>query len=130
MMQKIILPRGHFRPAAALAHAKRSHNVILDSGAMAHFCPDRLMFSTYSQTAHKAVTATDRWILSSIGRGDILLQVPNGDGVSNFKLKNVAHAPSMAFPLVSIRKLDDAGCKAKFTDSFCLVKDPSGKVIA
>src|ERR1700731_3754385 len=54
-------------PAAALAHAKRSHDVILDSGATAHFCPDRSMFSTYLQTAHKAVMATDRQILSSIG---------------------------------------------------------------
>src|ERR1700719_1609009 len=30
-------------PAAALAHAKRSHDMILDSGATVHFWPDRSM---------------------------------------------------------------------------------------
>src|ERR1700731_2198789 len=117
-------------PAVALAHVKQSHDVILDSGATAHFCPDRSMFCTYTQTAHKPVTAADGRILTSVGRGDVLLQVPNGQGVSKFKLKNVAHAPSMAFTLVSIGKPDDAGCKAEFTDNACLVKDPSGKVLA
>ena len=115
---------------AAIASTKRPHEVILDSGATAHFCPDRSMFTTYVPTAHKAVTAADGRILSSIGRGDILLQVPNGSGVSKFKLKNVAHAPSMAFTLISIGKLDDAGCAAEFTDSSCLVRDPTGKVMA
>ena len=88
------------------------------------------MFMTYSPTSHKSVTAADGCVLSSIGRGDILLEVPNGTGVSKFKLKNVAHALSMAFTLVSIGKLDDAGCTAEFTDNFCLVRDPAGKVMA
>src|ERR1700719_1113303 len=116
--------------AAASASVKRPHEVILDSGATAHFCPDKSMFHTYSPTAHKAVTAADGRVLSSIGRGDVLLDVPNGTGVSKFKLKNVAYAPSMAFMLISIGKLDDAGCTTEFTANSCLVSNSAGKVIA
>src|ERR1700730_6516228 len=116
--------------AATSPSVKRLHEVILDSGATVHFCPDRSMFVTYSPTTHKPVTATDGRVLNSIGRGDVLLEVPNGTGVSKFKLKNVAHAPSMPFTLVSIRKLDDAGCTAEFTDSACLMRGPACIVVA
>jgi hypothetical protein len=70
-------------------------------------------------------------VLSSIGCGDVLLEVPNGMGFSKFKLKNVAHALSIAFMLISIGRLDDAGCStAEFTANPWFVRNSAGKIMA
>jgi hypothetical protein len=45
-------------------------------------------------------------------------------------LKDVIHAPEMVFTLISISRLDDAGCCALFGNGTCALKGADGKFFA
>ena len=105
-------------------------DIIIDSGATTHFCPDKAMFVNFIPTHPRPITAADGRQFHATGRGDVLLQVPNGSGSTKFRLKDVAYAPDMAYTLISVAKLDAIGCSAEFRQNQCLVKTSQGKIVA
>ena len=65
---------GNQHEAATAAHSTpKAHDIILDSGATAHFCPDRSMFVCYSATSPTAITAADGRELKAVGHSNIIL---------------------------------------------------------
>ena len=101
----------------------------IDSGASRDYCPDRSKFSNYKAIQRKITTADGR-TLKAIGSGDLHLELPNGSGKTKIVFKNAIHAPDMAFTLISISRLDEAGYSVTFNKRMCTVKKPNGKTIA
>ena len=62
--------------------------------------------------------------------GDLHLELPNGPKTTKVTFKDAVHAPSMAFTLLSIRKLDMSGHKVIFQKQMCTIQDPKGSTIA
>ena len=51
--------------------------------------------------------------LTAIGMGDLHMELPNGSRKTKVTFENATHAPSMAFTLISISRLDKAGYLVK-----------------
>ena len=100
----------------------------IDSGASRDYCPDRAKFSNYKSIERK-ITKADGRTLSAIGIGDLHIEIPNGSAKTKTVFKNAIHAPDMAFTLISISRLDQAGYTVTFNKNMCTIMNPSGKVI-
>ena len=58
------------------------------------------------------------------------IELPNGTKCTKTILKEVIHAPDMAFTLISVGWLDDAKCSATFSGGMCTIRNPSGCTMA
>ena len=115
--------------ADQLEVAKSKLGTCIDSGASRDYCPDRSKFSNYKAIQRRITTADGR-TLKAIGSGDLHLELPNGSGKTKMVFKNAIHAPDMAFTLISISRLDEAGYSVTFNKRMCTVRSPNGKTIA
>ena len=86
----------------------------IDSGASCHYCPDRSKFINYRPMLGRDIVTADGRALRVLGIGDVRIELPNGDKRTKSILKDVVHAPDMAFTLISVRRLDHAKCSVKF----------------
>ena len=62
--------------------------------------------------------------------GDLHIELPNGSGKTKVTFRNAVHAPSMAFTLISISRLDKAGYSVTFNKGMCTIRNPNAKTIA
>src|ERR1700678_1465983 len=76
-----------------------------------------------------SITKADSHTLTAIGTGDLHIELPNRSGKAKMVFRNAIHTPDMAFTLISISRLDQAGYTITFNKSKCTIKNPSGKVI-
>ena len=65
----------HMAIAQNLDVPKLKLGTCIDSGASRDYCPDRLKFYNYKSIQHKITTA-DRHLLSTIGMGDLHIELP------------------------------------------------------
>ena len=72
----------------------------------------------------------DRHALRVLDISDVRIELPNGDKPTKSILKDMVHAPGMAFTLISVRKLDHAKCSVTFQDSVYTIKNPTSHVMA
>jgi len=103
---------------------------IIDAGASSHFCPDRAKFRNYHPLVGKSILTADGRSHVAAGVGDVIIHLPNGDKRGPVMLKEAVHAPGFSFTLISVGRLDDAGCKTIFGGGMCTILDTSGKSIA
>jgi GAG-pre-integrase domain len=68
--------------------------------------------------------------LSTIGIGNLHIELPNGSQKTKITFKGTIHAPEMAFTLLSISRLDKAGYMVTFNRGMCTIKNPHGQTIA
>ena len=66
---------------------------------------------------------------STIGMGDLPVELPNGSNKSKIIFKNAIHTPEMAFTLILISRLDKAGYLVTFNKGMCTVKHPKAQMI-
>jgi hypothetical protein len=101
----------------------------IDSGASWNYCPDCSKFSNYKPVQRKITTA-DGTTLAAVGMGDLHVELPNGSQKTKVILKDSIHAPDMAFTLLSISRLDQAGFSVTFNKGMCTIRNPKGRSIA
>jgi hypothetical protein len=106
-----------------------SVEAVMDSGADAHFGPERGRFENFVETPPIPISAADGRTFYAKGRGDVWLNIPNGDKTTPIMLKDVRYAPDMAFLLISISRMDRAGYHADFGGSMCKLIALDQKVI-
>jgi hypothetical protein len=118
-------------PYAVLAHADMPSTVteLYDSGASRHLSPYREQFINYVPIPPKPIMAADKCTFNVIERGDIYIEIPNGNSGAQILLKNVLYAPTMGVTLVSISKLTAAGYAALFRDTVCRIFNPRKKLV-
>ena len=110
----------------ALRIPKSHLGACIDSGASCHYCPDRERFENYQPISGWNITTADRCTLRAVGIGDVYIELPNGSKQTKAILKEVIYAPDIAFTLVSISRLDNAGSSITFSKGICIIKNPNG----
>jgi hypothetical protein len=101
--------------------AKTMRTELYDSGASRHMSSYRDQFVNFKSIVPKPITAADKRTFQAVGKGDMLVHLPNGKTRSPILLKDVLYAPTMGVTLISISRLDAAGCAALFRDSRCRI---------
>ena len=91
----------HMAIAQNLDVPKSKLGTCIDSRASKDYCFDRSKFSNYKSIQRKITTA-DGHLLSTIGMGDLHIELPNGSDKTKVIFKNTIHAPEMAFTPISI----------------------------
>lgn len=76
----------------------------IDSGTLKHYCPDKSKFTSYKPMVCK-ITMADRRMLTTVGMGDLHMELPNGSAKTKTIFRNAIHALDMAFTLISISQL-------------------------
>jgi hypothetical protein len=105
---------------------------IVDSGASAHFCPDRSKFKNFVDISPQEVYTVNGSVLSVTGCGDMTIDLPLGTKRTMVTLKDALYAPTMAFTLISTNRIASAGLAVLFEGKMCkiLSKGPKCEVIA
>jgi hypothetical protein len=105
---------------------------IVDSGASAHFCPDRSKFKNFIDISPQEVYTANGSVLSATRHGDVTIDLPLGTKRTTVTLKDALYAPTMAFTLISTNQIASAGLAVLFEGKMCkiLSKGPKREVIA
>ena len=110
--------------------ASRSNGTILDSGASRHFSPDHLRFLNYQEIKPEPIRAADGRTFSALGKGDLKIELPNGDQKPTpITLKNAYYSPHMAFTLMSVSCVDKAGYSLFIKGGSCIIRSPKSNII-
>ena len=97
---------------------------IFDSGTCCHISPYRDAFSNISDIPPRSLRAANKQSFSAVGKGDMVIDVPNGSSISQLKLTEVLYSPEAGYTLVSIGYLDEAGFTTTFANGKCVIRDP------
>jgi len=100
---------------------------LYDSGCMNHISPYRGKFEDFATITPRLFRAANKQTFSTIGRGDLVINVPNGDEFTQLCLKGVLFSPNVEYTLVSIGRLDEEGFSALFGHGRCLLRGPDGE---
>ena len=115
--------------AEVLQVSKLNLGSCVNSGASDVYSPEHKKFANY-KSIDKDITTADGQKLKAIGMGDLTIDLPNGTCQTMTIFKDIVHAPSMAFTLISISKLDKANFKVLFQNCLHTIIDPNSKTIA
>ena len=101
-----------------------------DSGTTQHISPYKSDFISYSPLAPPIFlnTANHQQFLA-IGRGTLVVQVPNGGTELELTLHGALHAPSVTYTLISIASLDEEGYHAHIEAGHLNLTSPQGDQI-
>jgi hypothetical protein len=89
----------------------------------------RIVCNNYEEVQQKIMMADGR-SLSTVGMGDLHIELPNGLEKMKTVFRNAVHAPGMAFTLISISKLDKAGFLVTFNKGMCTIKNHKSNTVA
>ena len=112
--------------AAALTALTNLSTMIIDTGASCHFTSERELMKNFVNIKPEAITVADGHDFSATGRGDLEVTLPNGDSSTSVTLKNVLYAATMPATLISVEKMDAAGCELRIRGGICSLYGPDG----
>jgi hypothetical protein len=123
-----------FTSTAVVSRTKQTlpsenHGAIIDSGSSSHFCPDRTKFRNFVSIEPQEIHMADGSITSATGKGDVELNLPNGEGQTKVTLKNTLYVPKMTNTLISTNRMTAAGFSVIFKDKLCKILSPPPKRI-
>ena len=102
---------------------------LYDSGCTNHISPYRGKFENFERTSPQSFKAANKQSFSTIGKGDLVINVPNGDSFTKLQLTDMQYSPNVAYTLVSIGRLDKEGFTALFGHGRCVLRGPDGEKI-
>ena len=86
------------------------HTELYDSGATCHISPYKADFTSYKALSPPAYLNTaNQQCFPTIGKGNLVIQVPNNGTKHMLTLHNALHAPAVTYTLVSIGALAEEG---------------------
>ena len=100
---------------------------LYDSGCTNHISPYRDRFVNFQRTLPRAFRAANKQSFSTIGKGDLIVDVPDGNNFTQLRLTDVQYSPNVAYTLVSIGRLDEEGFTATFGQGKCVLRGPDGE---
>jgi len=103
---------------------------VFDSGATTYISLYRSDFTTFEPIPPKVLRAANKQGFCAIGKGEMVLDLPNGDTTSKLCLSKVLYSPETSYTLVSIGHLNDEGFSATFSSGRCIICDKSGTRVA
>jgi hypothetical protein len=99
---------------------------VFDSGTTTHISPYRESFSTFETIPPRPLHAANKESFSAIGKGEVILDLPNGVATSKLHLSEVLYSPEARYTLISISQLDDAGFLTTFVNGKCIIRNAGG----
>jgi len=96
---------------------------MLDCGASSHLSGDRAKFTNFTEI-QKQVRAADGRFFTTHGKGDLILELPNGASKTTVTLKDTLYYPEAYFTLISVGRMEAAGFALLFKDGKCEIKSP------
>jgi hypothetical protein len=111
------------------AYTNGIHTELYDSGTTHHISPYREMFENLVDILPKTFNATNQQKFDAVGKGDMVIEVPNGVDASKLQLTEVLYSPEVGYMLVSIGRLDECGYSATFAGGKCTIRDGNGETI-
>ncbi|PSR87021.1 hypothetical protein PHLCEN_2v5279 [Hermanssonia centrifuga] len=97
---------------------------LYDSGASRHMSPYHHRFLNFQSITPKPIGAADNRTFKAIGKGDMYVDVPNGETTSRVLLTDVLYAPDMGVTLISISRIDASGSSILFKSGKCCLYNP------
>ena len=82
---------------------------LFDSGASCHMSGYHHRFINFVEIQPKPITAADKRQFYANGKGNMYLEVPNGNSHSRVLLRDVLYSPTMGITLVSVGRITSAG---------------------
>ena len=102
---------------------------LIDSGASQHICGTAEWFATYQPVTGKAVAIANGHRIPAKGRGDINVDIEVNGRSKTGVFRDVLHAPGMAYNLLSVLRLTEAGLSVNFNGQDCIIRSKNGRVI-
>jgi Reverse transcriptase (RNA-dependent DNA polymerase)/gag-polypeptide of LTR copia-type/Integrase core domain/GAG-pre-integrase domain/Zinc knuckle len=115
--------------SAGAAHTNSTRTELYDSGTTRHISPYRDMFETFAEIPPKAFNTANQQKFDAIGKGEMVIEVPNGMDASKLTLTEVLYSPEVGYTLVSIGRLDECGYSATFEGGQCTIRGDNGETI-
>ena len=115
--------------AAVSSGSSDIHAELYNSGTTCHISPYCDMFTNYTPTPPKYLNAANKRKFVAIGKGDMVIKVPNGMKSSQLQLTEVLYSSEVGYTLVSIGRLDECGYSTTFGDGKCTIQDVSGGTV-
>jgi hypothetical protein len=103
------------------------HTEVYDSGCTSHISPYRKDFENFVEIPPKPFRAANKQDFQAVGKGEMVIDIPNGADISQLRLTEVLYSPEVGYTLVSIGRLDDSGFSATFGGGKCIVRGPDGE---
>jgi hypothetical protein len=85
----------------------------------------RRCFINFTEIEAQPITAADKRSFDAIGKGNMYIDAPKGNGTPQILLRDVLYAPKMGVILISIGKITDSGCSVLFHGDVCHIFDSS-----
>ena len=74
-------------------------------------------------------SAANKQKFNASGKGEMVINVPNGVEISQLRLMEVLYSPEVGYTLVSIGRLDENGFSATFGDGKCIIRGPDDECV-
>jgi hypothetical protein len=99
---------------------------VFNSGTTTHISPYRESFSTFETIPPQPLCAANKESFSAIGKGEVILDLPNSIATSQLHLSEVLYSPKAGYTLVSIGQLDNASFSTTFANGKCIICNAGG----
>ena len=99
---------------------------LYDSRCTNHISPYRNKFKNFEETIPRHFYAANKQSFSAVGKGDLVINVPNNLKTSQLWLTDVLYSPEVSYTLVSISHLDENGFTVTFGGGKCILVRPDG----
>ena len=111
--------------------ALATHGTIIDCGASNHFSPEREKFLNYRELSPIPIRAADGCTFHALRKGDLNVLLPMGKDTKpmSITLKDTFYSPQMAFTLILVTHMTNAGFSCTMKDKTCTIMSPSNKII-
>jgi len=106
---------------------------LYDSGCTNHISPYHDRFENFENIVPRHFCAANKQSFSTIGKGELVIDIPNGSETSQLRITGVLYLPKVSYTLVSVGRLDEAGFTTTFGGGKCVIRGPDnvkiGKVL-
>ena len=82
---------------------------LYDSGCTNHISPYKDQFENFQTIVPRHFHAVNKQTFSTISKGEHIIDIPNGNGVTQLRLYDVLYSAEVGYTLVSIGRLDEPG---------------------
>ena len=94
---------------------------LYDSGCTNHISPCKSQFQNFKDITPRHFCAANKQSFSTVGKGDMVIDVPNGPETSQLCLTDVLYSPEVNYMLVSIGCLDESSFTITFSGGKCIL---------
>ena len=102
---------------------------LYDSRCTNHISPYKSDFNNFQTIETRHFCTANKQIFSTIGKGELVVDIPNDSGTMQFWLQEVLYSPEVSYTLVLIGRLDEDGFSVTFGGGRCTIRDVNKEVV-